>query len=86
MDNILKKYRCAAEIEDDDELEEFRLAILKKITRLNYMAFPLSILFDFILVVFEIKGGLVAILSFAAAEAIIQMIIKNIKKKSGVYV
>ena len=86
MSDILKKYSCAAEIEDDDELEEFRLAILKKIKRLNYMALPLSFIIDFVLVVMEIKGLLPFLISCARAEAIIQRIIKSIKKKSGVYV
>lgn len=86
MSDILKKYSCAAEIEDDDELEEFRLAILKKIKRLNYMALPLSLIIDFVLVVMEIKGLLTFLISCAIAEAIIQRIIKSIKKKSGVYV
>ena len=86
MSDILKKYSCAAEIEDDDELEEFRLAILKKIKRLNYMALPLSLIIDFVLVVMEIKGLLPFLISCATAEAIIQRIIKSIKKKSGVYV
>ena len=49
MSDIMKKYSCAAEIEDDDELEEFRLAILKKIKRLNYMALPLSFIIDSLL-------------------------------------
>ena len=86
MSDILKKYSCAADIEYDDELEEFRLAILKKIKRLNYMALPLSLIIDFVLVVMEIKGLLPFLISCAIAEAIIQRIIKSIKKKSGVYV
>ena len=86
MSDILKKYNCAAEIEDDDELEEFRLAILKKIKRLNYMALPLSFIIDFVLVIMKIKGLLPFLVSCAIAEVIIQRIIKSIKKKSGVYV
>ena len=82
----LSKAFVEEEIEDDDELEEFRLAILKKIKRLNYMALPLSFIIDFVLVVMEIKGLLPFLISCAIAEAIIQRIIKSIKKKSGVYV